>query len=236
MKLPKIDQPIFEMKIPSSEKPVRYRPYLCKEEKLLLIAQESRDDADVVRAIKQILTNCVIEDWFDVDDLTTFDMEYMFLKLRAKSVDNIVKISIQDADDEEVYPFEVNLDEVEMLQPSEVSNTIQINEELGMKLRYPSTTILDTLPEGSNQADVAEHLIINCIDVIFDNDNVYPINELGKDELTEFIDNLPVSAMNNISNFFKSMPRMHYKIEYTNKLDMKKEIHLRSLSDFFILR
>ena len=236
MKLPKIEQPIFEMNIPSINSKVKYRPYLCKEEKLLLIAQESGEDADIVRAIKQILTNCILDDWFEVDNLTTFDMEYMFLKLRAKSVNNVVKVSIQDPDDDEVYSFEVNLDEVEMLQPGEVLNNIQINEELGMKLRYPSTTILDTLPKDANQADIAEHLILNCIDIIFDQENVYPVKDLSKQELQEFIDNLPVNTMNQITEFFKSMPRMHYTIEYTNKEGTKKQIHLRSLSDFFILR
>ena len=236
MKLPKIDQPIFKMNVPSLDKKVMYRPYLCKEEKLLLIAQESGEDADIIRAIKQILTNCILEDWFDVDNITTFDMEYMFLKLRARSVNNIVKVSIQDPDDDEVYSFEVDLDEVDMLQPSEVSNIIQINEELGMKLRYPSTTILDTLPKGAMQAEVAEHLILNCIDSIFDQENVYPIKDISKQELQEFVDNLPVNTMNQITDFFKSMPRMYYKIEYINKEETKKEIHLRSLSDFFILR
>ena len=166
MPLPKIDQPLFEVKIPSSGKKVLFRPFLVKEEKLLLIAQQSGEDTDVIRAIKQILKLCIDDETFNVDTLTTFDLEYLFLKLRAKSVNNIVKLSYRDNEDNKVYDFELDLDTIEVEMPEGVDSTIKLTEQLSMIMKYPSASITDKIKQFDSEVELMTFFIINCIDTI----------------------------------------------------------------------
>ena len=235
MKLPKIDKPVFTLLVPSQKTTVMCRPYVCKEEKILLIAQESGEEKDIVLALKQVLNNCIIDETFDIDSITTFDLEYMFLKLRAKSVNNIVSIKYRDQDDDEVYEFQVNLDTVEMLNTDEFNDTIMINETTGLQMKYPSITILDDAPSASSQAELIDYLVKSCIKSIFDEENVYPIEDISAEELQTFLDDLPVSVLNDLTTFFKNLPRMYHKLEYTNKAGEEKAIELRNLRDFFTL-
>jgi hypothetical protein len=163
MPLPKIDQPIFDMTIPSIGKTITFRPFLVKEEKILLIAQQSGNDTDVIRAIKQILNNCVLED-IDLDSLAIFDIEYMFLKLRSKSVNNIVKLSYRDVEDGEVYDFELDLDTIEVTIPENIGSKIEINDTVGMTMKYPSASITDRLKDFDTEVDLMTFFIVNCID------------------------------------------------------------------------
>jgi len=235
MKLPKIDKPIFELLVPSQKKMIMCRPYVCKEEKILLIAQESGEEKDIVLALKQVLNNCIIDEQFDIDSITTFDLEYMFLKLRSKSVSNIIAIKYRDQEDEDVYEFQVDLDQVEMLDISDLKDTIMINATTGMQMKYPSITLIDDAPTSASQAEMIDYLVKACIKNIFDEENVYPVEEVSEKELQEFLDDLPVSVLNDLTNFFKNLPRMYYKLEYTNKEGKEKYIELRNLRDFFIL-
>jgi hypothetical protein len=235
MKLPKIDKPIFELLVPSQKKTVMCRPYVCKEEKILLIAQESGEEKDIVLALKQVLNNCIVDENFDIDSITTFDLEYMFLKLRAKSVNNIVAIKYRDQEDAEVYEFQVDLDQVEMLDLGKLKDTIMINETTGMQMKYPSITLINDTPTSASQAELIDYLVKACIKSIFDEENVYPVEEVSEKELQEFLDDLPVSVLNDLTDFFKNLPRMYYKLEYKDKEGKEKHIELRNLRDFFIL-
>jgi len=182
MKLPKIDKPIFELLVPSQKKTVMCRPYVCKEEKILLIAQESGEEKDIVLALKQVLNNCIVDEKFDIDSITTFDLEYMFLKLRAKSVNNIVAIKYRDQEDAEVYEFQVDLDQVEMLDLGKLKDTIMINETTGMQMKYPSITLINDTPTSASQAELIDYLVKACIKSIFDEENVYPVEEVSEKE------------------------------------------------------
>jgi hypothetical protein len=235
MKLPKIDKPIFDLLVPSQKKTIRCRPYVCREEKILLIAQESGEEKDIVLALKQVLNNCIVDESFDIDTITTFDLEYMFLKLRAKSVNNVVSIKYRDNEDDEVYEFQVNLDAVEMLDLGMLKDTIMINETTGMQMQYPSITIIEDAPSATTQAELIDYLVKSCIKSIFDEDNVYPIEDVSEEELQTFLDDLPVSVLNDLTEFFKNLPRMYHKLEYTNKNGDEKTIELRNLRDFFTL-
>jgi hypothetical protein len=235
MKLPKIDKPVFELLVPSQKKKVMCRPYVCKEEKILLIAQESGEEKDIVLALKQVLNNCIIDESFDIDSITTFDLEYMFLKLRAKSVNNIVSIKYRDQDDDEVYEFQVNLDSVEMLDVGKLKDKIMINETTGMQMKYPSITIIEDAPSATTQAELIDYLVKSCIKSIFDEENVYPVEDVSPEELQTFLDDLPVNVLNDLTDFFKNLPRMYHKLEYTNKNGDEKAIELRNLRDFFTL-
>ncbi len=233
MPLPKIDQPLFDVVIPSNQKKVLFRPFLVKEEKLLLIAQQGGVDTDIVRAIKQVIQAC-IQDPIDVDALTTFDLEYLFLKLRAKSVNNVVKLAYRDNEDEELYEFELNLDEIEMTFSEENNSKIKISDKVGMTMRYPSASITDRMPQFENEVDLIGFFVRNCIDTIYDEENVYVANEYSDEELNEFLDSLDVNTFDKIRKFFESMPKLYHKIEYTNKLGNVRKIELTNLKDFFM--
>jgi hypothetical protein len=233
MPLPKIDTPIFEMTIPSQDKTIKFRPFLVKEEKILLIAQQSDSDKDIILAIKQILNNCIIDSDFDVDSLATFDLEYMFLKLRARSVNNVIEVSYRDIEDDKVYTFEIDLDEVEIQKTETQSNKIKINDEIGMIMKYPSVQTINNIPENASGTDVVEYLVRSCIDKIYDEDNVYIVAEEPEEEVQAFIDNLDVETYDKIRQFFSDLPKMYHKIEYKNSLGNDRSIELTSLRDFF---
>jgi hypothetical protein len=233
MPLPKIDQPLFDMTIPSTGKKITFRPFLVKEEKILLIAQQSGNDSEIIRAIKQILTNC-IQDELDLDTLAIFDLEYAFLKLRARSVNNVVKLSYRDMEDDEVYNFDLDLDTIEVDMPSKINSKIDITDSVGMTMKYPSASITDKMGGFDNEVDLMTFFIVNCIDTIYDEDNVYVADDFSEDEISEFLDGLDVKTFEKIREFFESVPRLYHKIEYTNSLDNLRSIELTSLKDFFM--
>ena len=233
MALPKIDKPLFDLEVPSMKKTVKCRPFVVKEEKILLIAQQSGQEKDIINAIKQVLNNCIQEKGFDVDRLATFDLEFMFLKLRARSVNNIIEVSYRDLEDDKVYDFQIDLDTVEMLDRGKINNKIMVNDEVGILMKYPSVTILDNAPTDVPMAELVEYLVRSCIDQIFDAENVYPLSDHTEEEVIEFIESLDVETFNKIREFFDNLPQMNYKIEYKNSLGNDRTIELTTLSDFF---
>jgi hypothetical protein len=236
MPLPKIDQPLFEVFVPSTKKKILFRPFLVKEEKLLLISQQGGEDTEVIRAIKQILRLCVQDEDFDVDKLTTFDLEYLFLKLRAKSVNNIVKLSYRDNEDGKIYNFELDLDTIEIAIPENVNSQIAVSENISMIMKYPSASITDKLQQFDNEVDLMTFFIINCIDTILTEDEIFPAADYSTQDLEEFLDQLPVSSFEKIREFFEKMPKLYHKIDYTNSEGNDRSIELNNLKDFFMWR
>jgi len=233
MPLPKIDQPLFDMTIPSTGKKITFRPFLVKEEKILLIAQQSGNDSEIIRAIKQILNNCIQDD-IDLDSFAIFDLEYAFLKLRARSVNNIVKLAYRDTEDEEVYNFELDLDTIEIEMPEKINSKIDITDTIGMTMKYPSASITDKMTNFDNEVDLMTFFIVNCIDTIYDEDSVYVADDFSEEEISEFLDGLDVKSFEKIREFFESVPRLYHKIEYTNSIGSERSIELTSLKDFFM--
>ena len=233
MPLPKIDQPLFDMVIPSTGKKVAFRPFLVREEKILLIAQQSGNDSEIIRAIKQILNNCFVDD-IDLNTFAIFDLEYAFLKLRAKSVNNVVKLSYRDTEDDEVYNFELDLDTIEIEMPKTVNSKIEITKDVGMTMKYPSASITDRMKEFDNEVDLMTFFIVNCVDTIYDDENVYVADDFSEEEISEFLDGLDVKTFELIREFFESVPRLYHKIEYTNNVGNERSIELSSLKDFFM--
>lgn len=231
--LPKIDKPLVEIPVPSLKKGLKFRPFTVKEEKILLMAQTERDEKNIILAIKQVINNCCQEPNFDIDKLATFDLEYLFLKLRARSINNVIEVSYRDNEDDKVYDFEIDLDKVEMLQNAEAPNTIAVNETIGIKMKFPSVNIIDDAPTDASAGDIVEYLIRNCVDSIYDNENVYPASDYTSQELSDWIDSLDIETFNKIRAFFDNLPQMYYKIEYTNSLGNDRVIELTSLNDFF---
>jgi len=233
MPLPKISQPLFDMTIPSTGKKITFRPFLVKEEKILLIAQQSENDTEIIRAIKQILNNCIQED-IDIDNLAIFDLEYMFLKLRARSVNNVVKLSYRDTEDEKIYDFELDLDTIEIDVPAKINSNIDVSENVGMTMKYPSASITDRMKDFDNEVDLMTFFIVNCIDTIYDEDSVYVADEFSEEEITEFLDGLDVKSFEKIREFFENIPRLQHTIEYKNSNGSTRTIELSSLKDFFM--
>lgn len=234
--LPKIDYPVYKIKVPSLKKDFQFRPFLVKEEKLLLMAKESENASDILSAIKQIINNCAIDTKFDVNKLAVFDLEFVFLKLRAISVDNMVKVSYKDKEDDKIYDFDINLEDVEVKFPEKIDNTIKITEKSGIVMKYPSASLYDDKDFLNIEKDYMFELIVRCIDTIYYEDQVYKASEYKKEDLNEFLENLNVKVFDKIQQFLINVPRMEYKIEYMNEKDHKREIVLSSLNDFFTWR
>jgi len=234
--LPKIDYPIYTITVPSVKTNFKFRPFLVKEEKLLLMAKESESPSDILSSIKQVITNCSLDDKFDIDKYALFDLEYIFLKLRSFSVDNIVKVAYKDYEDEKVYDFQVNLEEVEVIFPEKIENVIKISDVSGIIMKYPSASLYGDKDFMNIEKDYMFELIIRCIDKIYYEDEVYESKNYKKEEINEFLENLNMKVFEQIQTFLLNVPKMEYKIKYSNSLGNDREITLNSLNDFFSWR
>ena len=234
--LPKIEHPIYRIKIPSIGKDHSFRPFLVKEEKLLLMAKESNNNNDIFISIKQVINNCSLDSNLNIDKLSIFDLEYIFLRLRAFSVDNIVKVSYRDYEDDELYDFEVELDKVEVKFPENKNNVIKINENTGIIMKYPSASLYSDEDFLNLEKEHLFKLIVKCIDKIYYGEEVYDAKDIKQSELEEFLENLSVGVFKEVNDFLKNVPKLEYVIKYTNKKGSEREIYLNSLNDFFTWR
>lgn len=236
MTLPKIDYPILNLTIPSTKKAHRFRPFLVKEEKLLLMAKESNNFTEILSTIKQVVNNCSLDEILNIDKLALFDLEYLFLKIRAASVDNVVAVSYKDFEDDKVYNFEVNLDNVEIKYPEKLENKIKITETSGLVLKYPSASLYNDKEFLNTENEQFFELIIKCIDSIYHNDDIYEAKDYKPKELKDFIEGLSIKTFNEIQEFLLNVPKMEYVIDYKNSLGNDRKIVLSSLNDFFMFR
>lgn len=216
---------------------------LVKEEKILLMAKVDGSNGSIYNAIRQIVEACVIPESLHlplvprtfVDKFTLFDLEYVFLKIRAQSVSNVQKVVYRDAEDKKDYPFEVNLDELKIKWPDKSEHTIALGTN-GFTMKYPSASLYAS-PLFSNpnakEEELVEELIIACIDSYFDGDKVYKFADNKKDDIKGFINSLEVSAYNKLKDWVANLPRLHYELTYTNSLGNERKIEMSTLSDFF---
>jgi len=235
-KLPVIQHPIFNIKIPSLKKEYKFRPFLVKEEKLLLMAKESQSETDIFTAIKQIVQNCSLDRKLDIDKLAIFDLEYVFLKLRSISVDNIVKINFKDFEDSKVYEFDVNIEEIDVFFPEKANNVIKITEKAGIIMKYPSASLYSDKEFLNLEKDHLFELIIRCIDKIYNEEEVYEAKDFSKKDIEGFLENLSVKVFEQVQAFLTLSPKLEHIINYKNSLGNDRKIVLNKLSDFFSLR
>ncbi len=233
--LPKITYPTHEFVVPSTKKKELFRPFLVKEEKLLLMSKTTEDPTEIFRAIKQVINNCSISDSFDIDKLTTFDMEYLFLQLRSVSVNNISKVSYRDNEDGQIYDFEIDLSQIEVKFPEGISDVIKINEEMGIKMKYPMAGIFDDKEFFNAGDDQYFELILRSIDKIYNGEDVFDASENTNEELEEFMDQLDPKVYEKILNFMNNVPKLNHTISYYNKNGNVRVIELNTLNDFFTL-
>jgi hypothetical protein len=238
MPLPKIATPTYELVLPSTEETIQYRPFLVKEEKLLVIALESEDNKQITTAIKAVLKNCVLTKGIKVEQLPTFDIEFLFLNIRGKSVGEQLEVNIICPDDETTQvTVDIDLDDIEVERNDDHTKQIKLDENLMMEMKYPS---LDQFIKNnfdfneSNQMDQSFQLIASCIDKIYNEEEVWATADCTKKEVNEFLEQMNSGQFKQIETFFESMPKLKHTIKVTNpKTKVESDVVLEGLASFF---
>ena len=238
MPLPKIATPTYSMVLPSIEKEINYRPFLVKEEKLLVLALETEDTKQITQAIKAVLKSCVQTKGVKVESLPTFDIEYLFLNIRGKSVGESIDVNIICPDDEKTsVKVVIDLDDIKVNKTEGHSNQIKLDENLMMELKYPS---LDEFIKNNfdfndqNAMEQSFKLIASCIDKIYNEEEVWVAADCTKKEITEFLESMNSSQFKKIEEFFTSMPKLSHTIKVTNpNTKVESEVVLEGLASFF---
>jgi hypothetical protein len=239
MPLPKISTPTYELELPSTEKKIRYRPFLVREEKILIMALESEDTKQISNAIVQILSDCIATKTVKVQELSTFDIEYLFLNVRAKSVGETVEVNVTCPDDGETQvQMEINIDDIKVQKDPNHSNIIKLDENLSMKLKYPSLEqfVENNFEVNESDSDVNKSLsmIISCIDIVYDQEESWSAADCSKKELEEFVEQMNTKQFKEIENFFVTMPKLSHTIKVKNpNTKIESEIVLEGLASFF---
>ena len=239
MPLPKIATPIYELEIPSLKKKIRYRPFLVKEEKILIIALESEDSKQIANAVKTVISNCILSKGIKVEDLATFDIEYLFLNIRGKSVGETVDVLITCPDDGTTQvPTSINLDEINVEVDPEHSRDIKLDDSLTLRMRYPSMTefIKNNFDSGESvSVDDTFDLIVSCIDQIYSEEESWTASDSTKKELLEFVEQLSSKQFKQVEKFFDTMPKLSHTIKIKNpNTKVESEVVLEGLSAFFV--
>ena len=233
MALPKIDLPIFELTLPSTGKKVKYRPFTVKEEKILLVAQESHDAKQEIMAVKQVVNNCLVD--LEASDLPMFDLEYIMLMLRSKSVDNKIEFQIKDHDTEEDVTLSLDIEDVSLTVSEEAVKEIKINDDYMLMLRYPSIDDYATLTEVDNADPLINYLLmVSCLDKIASEDEVFDFKNYTEKEIFAFVDDLSSEVIKGIQTFFETMPKLRHEMKYSNNNGDEKTFVVEGMRSFFI--
>jgi len=236
MALPKLITPTYELEVPSTDEKLKYRPFLVKEEKILMIAMESKENTQIVNAVKEIVSECTFNK-LDIGTMPMFDIEYIFLQIRAKSVGEVSKIKILCPDDKKTYAsVEIDLTKIEVQVGDEHTNKIELTDDMGMILKYPT---IDSFSEGGIQDINANNMIDMvgaCVLQIYEEkgEKVYEAKDQTKKELAEFIENLDTKQFKKVQKFFDTMPKLKHEMTIKNpKTKKESKITLNGLNDFF---
>jgi len=228
MALPKIVHPTYTVTIPSTKQQITLRPFTVQEEKILMMAKTSEKTEDIINCMNQIVRNCVLEP-IEVEKLATFDIEYIFIKLRAKSIGEIIDLEYNEPNKEQLM-FKVNLDDVEVNFNPEHTNKINVHGKVFFQMKYPTLEDMKSVG-GTITEDNILDILYKCIDNMFDDEEVY--TEYTKEELENFINNLPLDSIANITKFFDTMPAVEHKVTIKNKQGELKEVVLKGINNFF---
>jgi len=236
MALPKLDVPIYEMVVPSTDEKIKYRPFLIKEEKILLIAMESGENKDIIQAVKQIVSECTFNK-LELGDMPMFDVEFMFLNIRAKSVGEISKLKVLCQDDKVTYAnVEVDLSKIEVQVEDDHTNKIELSDEMGVIMKYPSIDSFSTAGIAEITASNMLDVIVACIAQIYDKkgEEVYDAKDSTQKELIEFVEQMNTQQFADVQAFFDTMPKLKHEITVLNpKTKVESKVVLSGLSDFF---
>jgi hypothetical protein len=241
MPLPKISTPTYELVLPSTGKTIKYRPFLVKEEKILILALESQSTKEITNAIKQVLKDCIVTKGIKVEELPTFDIEYIFLNVRGKSVGESLDLIITCGDDGETQvPVTVFIDQIKVEEDPEHKREIQLDTDLVLKMKYPSldqfikTNFDFSSEQSSSSIDRSFDIISSCIDVIFNAEESWAAADSTKKELTDWIETLTPNQFKEIEKFFDTMPRLSHTVKVINpKTKVESDVTLEGLTSFF---
>ena len=240
MPLPTIETPTYELKMPSSGKKIKYRPFLVKEEKILIIALESRNQNEITNAVKDVLKKCILTRGVKVDDLPTFDIEYIFLNIRAKSIGEDIRVTVTCPDDRETQvPVTIYVDEIKVIKPEGHTTDVVIDDKLTLRMKYPS---LNQFVESNFEVDDDPEALVNktfkvvadCMDTVFTEEDAWEAKDYTSTERVKFVEQLNSKQYKKVENFFATMPKLSHTIEVVNPNTKKKSsIVLEGLADFF---
>ena len=240
MPLPTIATPTYELTLPSTGKKVKYRPFLVKEEKLLILALDSKDQMEITNSVKDVLKKCVLTRGVKIDDLPTFDIEYLFLNIRAKSVGEDINLVVTCPDDKETeVPVTIYVDEIEVIKSKEHKKDITLDKDMTLRMKYPSLNqfIENNFDvEDNPQTTVSKtfQLVADCMETVFTKEDAWDSNDYSPEERMQFIEQLSSKQFKEVEKFFATMPKLSHTIEVTNPNTKKKSnIVLEGLADFF---
>ena len=237
MPLPKINTPTYELTLPSNGKKIKYRPFLVREEKILIMALETEDQKQITAAIIQILTACIMTRGVKLNELATFDIEYLFLNVRSKSVGETISLNLICPDDEKTsVEVSIDLDSIKVKKDKSHTNTVKLDNNLSLKLKYPSMKqfIESNFEAGVETVSNTMDVVISSIDMIYNEEESWNASESTKKELEDFIDQLNTKQFKLIENFFDTMPKLSHKIKVKNpKTDVESTVLLEGLAAFF---
>ena len=239
MPLTKISTPTYSMVLPSTEKEINYRPFLVKEEKLLVLALESEDTKQITNAIKAVIKACVLTKGIKVEALPTFDIEYLFLNIRGKSVGEDLEVNIICPDDDKTQvPVTIDLDDIQVQKTEGHTNKIKLDGNIMIEMKYPSLNEFIKsnfdMEEGKNQMDQSFELIAQCIDKIYTEEEVWSTSDCTKKEMSEFLESMNSAQFKEIESFFTTMPKLSHTVKVTNpETKVESEVVLEGLASFF---
>jgi hypothetical protein len=240
MPLPDIAIPTYDLVLPSNNKKIKFRPFIVKEEKILILALESRDNEQITNAVKQVISNCVVTKGIDVEMLPIFDIEYLFLNIRAKAVGEAIELIITCGDDGKTkVPATVFVDEIKVQKPKGHTNKIEIENGYTIQMKYPSleqfvNNNFDISNKSSETLDRSFKLIADCIDIVYNEEDCWASSDCTEKELLDFIEKLSPKSYKKIELFFKSMPKLSHSLTVVNpETNVENTIVLEGLSDFF---
>ena len=237
MPLPKISTPIYELELPSTGETIQYRPFLVKEEKLLVIALESEDTKQITTAIKTVIKNCILTKNIKVESLPTFDIEYLFLNIRGKSVGEELEVNLICPDDEETTVLtKISVEDIKVRKDTDHTPKIKIDDTIVMEMKYPSLDefIRDNFDVQSSTMDKSFELIASCIDKIYTEEEVWSAGDVTKKELMEFLDQMNSTQFKKVEKFFETMPKLMHEVKIKNpNTGVESTIVLEGLSSFF---
>ena len=241
MPLPTIETPTYELKLYSSNKKVKYRPFLVKEEKVLIIALESKDQSAITNAVKEVLKKCILTKGIDVDNLPTFDIEHLFLNIRSKSIGEDIKLTVTCPDDNETkVPVTIYVDEIKVNKPRGHTKDVVLDDKMTLRMKYPSLNQFiennfDTEDEAETMVDKTFKVVADCMDTIFTGEDAWDAKDYTPSERLEFVEQLNSQQYKKVEKFFSTMPKLSHTIEVVNPNTKKKgSIILEGLADFFV--
>ena len=238
MPLPKISTPTYELELPSTGETIQYRPFLVREEKLLVLALESENMKEITTAIKAVIKNCILSKGIKIESLPTFDIEYLFLNIRGKSVGEEIEVNVICPDDEDItVPVTISVDDIKVVKNKKHTNKIKVDDSIIMEMRYPSLEqfIKSNFDfSGSNLMDQSFDLVASCIDKIYQGDEVWTSADVTKKELLDFLEQMNSSQFKQIETFFETMPKLSHTVKVRNPASgVESEVVLEGLSNFF---